>query len=104
MKWQRGTRNDDVVDIRGQKASRGPASAAKLGGGGAILVVVIGLIASALGVNIPGLGGEEEAAAVASVASVARARRRRVAAGRRASRCPRAGPTPTPRWSTSSAS
>ncbi|MBP6629511.1 MAG: neutral zinc metallopeptidase [Kofleriaceae bacterium] len=57
MKWQRGTRNDDVVDIRGQKASRGPASAAKLGGGGAILVVVIGLIASALGVNIPGLGG-----------------------------------------------
>ncbi|HSK02877.1 MAG TPA: neutral zinc metallopeptidase [Kofleriaceae bacterium] len=33
MKWTRGTRNDDVIDVRGRRGS-----AAKLGGGGSAAV------------------------------------------------------------------
>ena len=52
MKWQRGTRNDDVVDVRGRKAPAGRIAAG--GVGVAILVVVVSQL---IGVDISGLFG-----------------------------------------------
>ncbi len=61
MKIERGYRSRNVEDARGDAAPTGMGrrggSALKLGGGSAALVAVVALIASALGVNIPGLGG-----------------------------------------------
>ncbi|MBZ0232200.1 MAG: neutral zinc metallopeptidase [Deltaproteobacteria bacterium] len=54
MKFERGHRSRNVEDRRGNappRVSRG----VKLGGGGAILVAIIALIAQAAGVNVPGL-------------------------------------------------
>jgi uncharacterized protein len=62
MKIERGYRSRNVEDARGDAApsvamgGRG-GSALKLGGGSAALIAVLALVASALGVNIPGLGG-----------------------------------------------
>jgi predicted metalloprotease len=52
VKWTRGTQNDDVVDVRGNRPS-----AAKLGGGGAAALVVVYLVARVFGVDISGLVG-----------------------------------------------
>jgi predicted metalloprotease len=54
MKWQRGHRSKNVEDRRGQKA-RGRA--AKVGGGAALLGLVIVLIGQALGIDLSGLSG-----------------------------------------------
>ena len=50
MKWQRGTQNDDVVDVRGRKA---PAGRIAAGGVGVTILVVV--VAQLLGVDISGL-------------------------------------------------
>lgn len=55
MKWQRGTRNDNVVDVRGRK------SAAPKVAGGSVALLLIGLVVSQLlGVDVTGLfaGGQ----------------------------------------------
>ena len=62
MKWERGHRSKHVEDRRGQKP-RGRA--AKIGGGAALLGLVIVLIGQALGIDLSGLsggGGSEPAA------------------------------------------
>jgi uncharacterized protein len=52
MKYEKGTRNDDVVDIRGRK------SAAPKVAGGSIALVIVGVIVSRLlGVDVTGLLG-----------------------------------------------
>lgn len=55
MKWQRGHRSKNVEDVRGAAPPRGGA-ALKVGGGGAILLALIALIAKAAGVDIPFTG------------------------------------------------
>ena len=52
MKWQRGTRNDNVVDIRGRKSV-----APKLAGGSVVVVLVAVLVSRLLGVDVTGLLG-----------------------------------------------
>ncbi len=52
MKWTRGTRNDDVVDVRGRRGS-----AVKLGGGGIAAVLVVYVVARLFGVDVSGLVG-----------------------------------------------
>lgn len=52
MKWTRGTRNDDVVDVRGRSGR-----AVKLGGGGIVAAVVVFAVARLFGVDISGLVG-----------------------------------------------
>ncbi len=54
MKYDKGTQNDNVVDVRGRRASAAPKVA-----GGSIAVVILGLIISrVLGVDVTGfLGG-----------------------------------------------
>jgi len=52
VKWTRGTRNDDVVDVRGRTSS-----AARLGGGGLAAVVVVFVVARLFGVDLSGLLG-----------------------------------------------
>ncbi len=52
MKWTRGTRNDDVIDVRGRRGS-----AAKLGGGGIVAVLVVYVVARVFGVDVSGLVG-----------------------------------------------
>ncbi len=52
MKWQRGTQNDDVVDVRGRKAPAGKIAA---GGVGVTLLLVV--VSQLLGVDITGLFG-----------------------------------------------
>jgi len=52
VKWTRGTRNDDVVDVRGRRGS-----AVKIGAGGAATVVIVALVARLFGVDISGLVG-----------------------------------------------
>lgn len=54
MKWTRGTRNDDVVDIRAQTRGRGGAGA-KVGVGGVAVLLVAYLLSRALGVDLTGL-------------------------------------------------
>jgi uncharacterized protein len=54
MKWERGHRSKNVEDRRGQKA-RGRA--AKIGGGAALLGLVVVLIGQALGIDLSGLSG-----------------------------------------------
>jgi len=54
VKYERGHRSKNVEDARGEappKVSRGM----KVGGGGAVLLVILALIAKAAGVDIPGL-------------------------------------------------
>lgn len=57
MKWTRGTRNDDVIDVRGRRGA-----AAKLGGGGIVAVLVVYVVARVFGV------GDVEAALAAASA------------------------------------
>jgi predicted metalloprotease len=53
MKYEKGTQNDNVVDVRGRKASAAPKVA-----GGSIAVVILGLIISrVLGVDVTGFFG-----------------------------------------------
>jgi predicted metalloprotease len=52
VKWTRGTRNDDVIDVRGRRGS-----AAKLGGGGIVAVLVVYVVARMFGVDVSGLVG-----------------------------------------------
>ena len=54
MKWERGHRSKNVEDARGERPPRG-GGALKVGGGGAILLALIALIAKAAGVDSPGL-------------------------------------------------
>ena len=51
MKWTRGTRNDDVVDVRGKTGG----GAAKVGIGSVAVLVVVVLVSRALGVDLTGL-------------------------------------------------
>jgi predicted metalloprotease len=54
VKYQKGTQNDNVVDVRGRKSSAAP----KVAGGG-IAVVILGLIISrVLGVDVTGFLGD----------------------------------------------
>lgn len=53
MKYEKGTRNDNVVDVRGRKSSAAP----KIAGGSIGLVVVAFLVSRFLGVDISGLLG-----------------------------------------------
>jgi len=55
VKWTRGTRNDDVVDVRG-RAPRGGA-AIKLGGGGLVAAILVFAVARLVGIDISGLVG-----------------------------------------------
>lgn len=55
MKYERGHRSKNVEDARGEAPPRGGGTALKLGGGGAILLAIIAVIAKAAGVDIPGL-------------------------------------------------
>ncbi len=53
MKYEKGTRNDNVVDVRGRKASVGPKVA-----GGSIAIALVGLLISRLlGVDVTGFFG-----------------------------------------------
>ena len=56
MKWERGHKSQYVEDVRGQRAS-GRSSALKVGGGGAVVLALIALVAQAFGVNLPAGGG-----------------------------------------------
>ena len=55
MKWERGHRSKHVEDRRGQRVRGGRA--AKVGGGAALLAIVVVLIGQALGVDMSGLSG-----------------------------------------------
>ena len=55
MKWERGHKSQYVEDVRGQRAS-GRSSALKVGGGGAVVLALIALVAQAFGVNLPAGG------------------------------------------------
>ena len=57
MKWERGHKSQYVEDVRGQRAS-GRSSALKVGGGGAVVLALIALVAQAFGVNLPVGGGD----------------------------------------------
>lgn len=48
MKYEKGTKNDNVIDVRGRKSSVGP----KVAGGSAALLVVAFLVSKVLGVDI----------------------------------------------------
>src|SRR5687768_13364157 len=50
VKWERGTRNDDVVDVRGRKA---PAGRIAAGGVGVTILLVV--VSQLLGVDVTGL-------------------------------------------------
>jgi len=52
MKWERGHKSEYVEDLRGKPASRGGGTAIKAGGG-AVVLVIVALIARALGVDLP---------------------------------------------------
>ncbi len=59
MKWERGSREDNFEDIRGQ-APRGRGlggGAVRLGGGGAVVAIVALLVSQVLGIDIGGLFG-----------------------------------------------
>jgi predicted metalloprotease len=53
VKWTPGSRRDDIEDRRGIRVSKGAA----IGGGSAILVVIVALVSQALGVDLGGLFG-----------------------------------------------
>jgi predicted metalloprotease len=50
VKWQRGTQNADVVDVRGRKAPAG-----KIAAGGVGVTILVVVVAQLLGVDISGL-------------------------------------------------
>lgn len=50
MKWERGTQNDDVVDVRGRKAPVG-----RIAAGGVGVTILVAVVAQLLGVDISGL-------------------------------------------------
>lgn len=50
MKWQRGTRNDDVVDVRGRRPPAGRIAAGSVG-----VTILVVVVAQLLGVDISGL-------------------------------------------------
>ncbi|MDQ3338595.1 MAG: zinc metallopeptidase [Myxococcota bacterium] len=52
MKWERGTQNDDVVDVRGRRAPVG-----KIAAGGVGVTILVVVVAQLLGVDISGLVG-----------------------------------------------
>lgn len=54
MKWTPGTKNDDVVDVRGKSPGR---RAAKVGGGGVIAALIVFVAARQCGVDLSGLLG-----------------------------------------------
>jgi predicted metalloprotease len=53
VKWTRGTQNDDVVDVRGRRGG----TAAKVGGGGIVVVLIAYAVSRLFGVDISGLVG-----------------------------------------------
>jgi len=53
MKWERGHRSEHVQDRRGQRRGRGIA----IGGGSAVVVLIVALVGQALGVDVSGLFG-----------------------------------------------
>jgi predicted metalloprotease len=55
VKYEAGHRSKNVEDARGDAPPRGGGTALKVGGGGAILLAIIAVIAKAAGVDIPGL-------------------------------------------------
>src|SRR5512147_2125748 len=55
MKWSRGERSSNLEDRRGQPARGG--TALKLGGGGAVVAVLVALIGQALGIDLSGMVG-----------------------------------------------
>lgn len=56
MKWERGVKNANVVDVRGKRASRGAAP--KIAGGSVAVALVALLVSRLLGVDVTGfLGG-----------------------------------------------
>ncbi|MCX5747702.1 MAG: neutral zinc metallopeptidase [Proteobacteria bacterium] len=59
MKWTRGTKNDDVVDVRGAGGASGGglSGGAKLGGGSVVTLLIIFVIAKATGVDVSSLLG-----------------------------------------------
>ena len=50
MKWQRGTRNDDVVDVRGRRRPVG-----RIAAGGIGVTILVAVVAQLLGVDLSGL-------------------------------------------------
>jgi hypothetical protein len=52
VKWERGTQNDDVVDVRGRRAPAG-----KIAAGGVGVTILVVVVAQLLGVDISGLFG-----------------------------------------------
>jgi len=52
MKWQRGTRNDHVVDVRGRKYG-----APEVAGGSVVVVLLAIVVSQLLGVDVTGLIG-----------------------------------------------
>ena len=50
MKWERGTQNDDVVDVRGRKAPAG-----RIAAGGVGVTILVAVVAQLLGVDISGI-------------------------------------------------
>lgn len=59
MKWDRGSREDHFEDIRGQapRSRRSSGTALRLGGGGAVVAIVVALVSQVLGVDLGGLLG-----------------------------------------------
>jgi uncharacterized protein len=49
VKWERGTQNDDVVDVRGRKAPAG-----RIAAGGVGVTILVAVVAQLLGVDISG--------------------------------------------------
>jgi uncharacterized protein len=57
MKWDRGSREDNFEDIRGQAPRGRSGTALRLGGGGAVVAVVVALLSQVLGVDLGGILG-----------------------------------------------
>jgi uncharacterized protein len=57
MKWDRGSREDNFEDIRGQAPRGRSGGALRLGGGGAVVAIVALLVSQLFGVNLGGLLG-----------------------------------------------
>ncbi|HUS28073.1 MAG TPA: neutral zinc metallopeptidase [Kofleriaceae bacterium] len=53
MKYEKGTRNDDVVDVRGRKSSAAP----KIAGGSIVVVLLLFVASRFLGVDVSNIGG-----------------------------------------------
>jgi predicted metalloprotease len=65
MKYEEGTKNDDVVDVRGAK----PSAAPKVAGGGVVVVLIVFLISHFLHVDVSNVVGNGSNANTASSAT-----------------------------------